>query len=197
MNNVHFLLDESSALGEMGIINDAIDRFRKFGIRLIFFYQSIAQLQKCFPRGQDITVLANCTQIYFAISDIATAKHVSERLGSETVIVNSGGRGRGFSLQRGNYRSDGNASESRNASDNWQPAARPLLFPQEVIALPPRVAITFTPGTPPIASHLIRFYEEDRVSKWAEFRQGIKTLALSAAAFVLSVMCLVLVLSRK
>jgi type IV secretion system protein VirD4 len=37
---------------------------------------------------------------------------------------------------------------------------RRLLKPEEVTALSPRTAITFTPGVPPLKTTLIRYYEE-------------------------------------
>ena len=52
------------------------------------------------------------------------------------------------------------ASESVTRNDNWAPQARRLLKPEEVTALPGRLAITFTPGVPPLLTNLIRFYEE-------------------------------------
>ena len=38
--------------------------------------------------------------------------------------------------------------------------ARRLLKPEEVATLDPRIAITFAPGTPPIWTRLVRYYEK-------------------------------------
>lgn len=51
-------------------------------------------------------------------------------------------------------------SHSTQGSDNWGQQARRLLKPEEVAALSPRIAITFTPGVPPVWTTLIRYYEE-------------------------------------
>ncbi|MBS0262152.1 MAG: type IV secretory system conjugative DNA transfer family protein, partial [Planctomycetes bacterium] len=48
-NKVHFVLDEASSLGRMDAIDDALDKFRGYGVRLQFYFQSVSQLQKSFP----------------------------------------------------------------------------------------------------------------------------------------------------
>ncbi|MCC7419990.1 MAG: type IV secretory system conjugative DNA transfer family protein [Planctomycetaceae bacterium] len=137
---VHFVLDEAASLGHLEVIEDAVDKYRGYGCRLQFYFQSLGQLRKTFPNGQDQTLLSNTTQIYFAVNDTATADLVSARLGEETIIVQSGGTSSGFSSQHSN---GGHSQESRsyteNSNSNWSQNARRLLKPEEVIALPPRL----------------------------------------------------------
>jgi type IV secretion system protein VirD4 len=163
MSRVHFILDEAASLGQMDVIDDALGLGRGYGIRLQFYFQSLGQLKECFPNGQDQTLLSNTSQIYFGVNDQQTADLVSARLGDETIVVVSGGTSRG----KTHTWSDGpqrNVSDawSTTTNNNWQQQARRLLKPEEVIALPPRMAITFTPGTAPIATCLLRFYEEKK-----------------------------------
>jgi type IV secretion system protein VirD4 len=40
-NRVHFVLDEASSLGQMEQLDDAVDKYRGYGVRLMFFYQSL------------------------------------------------------------------------------------------------------------------------------------------------------------
>jgi type IV secretion system protein VirD4 len=158
-NKVHFVLDEAASLGHMDALDDAVDKLRGYGVRLQFYYQSLGQLQKCFPDGQDQTLLSNVTQVFFGVNDQQTADYVSARLGEETIVVNSGGTSSGKS-----YQTTGpgqNVSHSSNTNRNWQFLGRKLLKPEEVTALPDRVAITFTPGVPPLATRLIRYYEKE------------------------------------
>ncbi len=54
---VHFVLDEAASLGHMDALDDAVDKFRGYGVRLQLYYQSLGQLKKCWPDGQDQTVL--------------------------------------------------------------------------------------------------------------------------------------------
>ena len=156
MAKVHFILDEAASLGHMDCIDDAIDKYRGFGVRLQLYYQSLAQLKKCFPNGQDQTVLANATQVFFSVND-ETAEYVSRRVGDATILVESGGTGSGSSHQTSRDTSYGH---STNSSQNWSQAGRRLLKSEEVYALDPRIAVTFVPGLPPILTRLERYYEQ-------------------------------------
>ena len=158
MANVHFVLDEAASLGaNMGCIEDAIDKYRGYGIRLQLYYQTPAQLKKCFPNEQDQTVLANVTQVFFGVND-PSAEYVSNRLGDETIIVESGGRSSGYSSQLSDGRAGG-STHSTTTNSNWNQMARRLLKPEEIMSLDERIAITFVPGLPPIWTRLERYYE--------------------------------------
>ncbi|MBS0207743.1 MAG: type IV secretory system conjugative DNA transfer family protein [Planctomycetes bacterium] len=158
-NKVHFVLDEAASLGHLDCLDDAVDKFRGYGVRLQFYYQSLGQLKKCFPEDQDQTLLSNTSQVFFGVNDPQTAEYVSARLGEETIVVDSGGSGSGKSVQVPGA-TPGSTSHSENWNSGWQQQARKLLKPEEVAALSPRVAITFTPGIPPLWTTLVRYYEE-------------------------------------
>ena len=163
-NKVHFMLDEAASLGHMEALDDAVDKYRGYGVRLQFYFQSLGQLKGSFPNGQDQTLLANTTQVYFGVNDHETAEYVSNRLGESTIIVVSGGTNRGESQQTtgDNKMTYG---RSRGESYNWQQLGRKLLKPEEVVGLSPRTAITLTPGLPPIMTTLVPFYEEPNLGK--------------------------------
>jgi type IV secretion system protein VirD4 len=179
---VHFILDEAASLGSMEQIQDAIDKYRGYGVRLLFLYQSLGQLKKCFPEGQDQTLLSNVTSVFFGVQDLQTAEYVSNRLGEQTIIVGSGGSSTGTSRQ---FSDDGHGSSSysRNDNDNWQQSGRKLLKPEEVLALAPRTAVTFTPGLPPICTTLTRYYEA-KPSRWRRFKRAATTMAIAFALLV-------------
>ncbi len=178
-NLVHFVLDEAASLGKMDVIDDAVDKYRGYGVRLQFYYQSVGQLKKCFPEGQDQTLLSNCSQIYFGCNDKDTAQYVSDRLGEETIIVTSGGTSKSTTYQ-GSVAGPPTQSRSFQRSDNWAQQARRLLKPEEVTALSPRSAITFTPGCPPLKTTLIRYYEEKIPVAGKSEREKASTLAWCA-----------------
>ncbi|MGA2255444.1 MAG: type IV secretory system conjugative DNA transfer family protein, partial [Thermoguttaceae bacterium] len=181
-NRVHFVLDEAASLGHLESLDDAVDKYRGYGVRLIFMYQSLGQLKKCFPEGQDQTLLSNVTQVYFGVNDTPTAEYVSGRLGEETIVVESGGSSQGRSQQY-SYNSFGdNSSRSWNTTSNWQQQGRKLLKSDEVMALSPRMAITFAPGLPPICTQLTRYYE-GRPNSWGRrLMQGVRANVYAAAA---------------
>jgi len=159
MANVNVILDEAASLGpNMNCIEDAIDKYRGFGIRLQLYYQSPAQLKKCFPKDQDQTVLANMTQVYFGIND-TSAEYVSNRLGDQTITVESGGSGTSYSTQTSHGSAQRSSTDSSSRNHNWNQMARRLLKPEEILAMSERIAITFVPGMHPIMTTLERYYE--------------------------------------
>lgn len=186
---VHFVLDEAASLGHMAALEDAVDKYRGYGVRLFFLYQSLGQLKKCWPEGQDQTLLSNVSQVFFGVNDPQTAEYVSNRLGEFTQVVSSGGTSSGTSYQVSQQGSD-NRSYSSNASDNWQQHGRKLLKPEEVMALPERVAITFTQGAPPIRTWLMRYYEHGfSVPKhMGMLKSAFDTACLFCTALILAVM---------
>jgi type IV secretion system protein VirD4 len=187
MNKVHFILDEAAALGRMDCVEDAIDKYRGYGVRLQFYYQSPGQLKKCFPEDQGQTLLSNSMQVFFGVNDNQTAEYVSAHVGEGTIIVTSGGRssgssGHSSSSQQGAQYGTGASS---NSSSNWQQQARKLLKPEEVMALDPKIAISLAPGMPPILTRLARYYEEPKLGRrpgW--IKRSFTACCILAASFV-------------
>ena len=170
---VNFVLDESSTIGHLESLDDAIDKYRAYSVRLHFYFQSLGQLKKCFPDGGDITFLSNVSQVFFGVNDLQTAEYVSNRLGERTIVIRSGGTGTGTSHQN-SVKGDSSYSSSSNENDNWGQHGRKLLRPEEILALSERSAITFTPGVPPIFTRLIRYYEVSQLlrqpGRWDRFK---------------------------
>lgn len=197
-NLVNFVLDEASSLGNLQSLDDAVDKYRSYGVRLHFFYQSLGQLKKCFPEGQEQTLLSNVTQVFFGINDLQTAEYVSNRLGESTIVVSSGGTSTGISRQHSSKSEGGSTSYSTNESSNWSQLGRRLLKPDELMVLSPRIAICFTPGVPPIWTTLVRYYEESLVIRqpglWIRFlaatRVLVKASVLLFVAYWFAAMCL-------
>jgi len=157
---VNVILDECAALGHLEAIEDMLTIGRGFGLKIIAVFQSMSQIKKVFPEGQEGVLLSNSTQIFWRVSDHETAEHVRTRLGEQTIIINSGGSGDGRSYQS-SQQGQNSSSYSTNSSYNWSQHGRSLLTAAEVTALNERVAITFTPGLPPIRTRLVRYYEKE------------------------------------
>jgi type IV secretion system protein VirD4 len=185
-HRVHFILDEAASLGKMDAIDDAVDKFRGYGIRLQFIYQSLGQLKKCFPEGQDQTLLSNVTQVFFGVNDPATAEYVSGRLGEGTIVISSGGASTSGSYQTTDPGNQNSRSTSWSNNDNWQQHGRRLLKPEEVMQLTERTVITFTPGLPPLMTTQVRYYEESLGSPglWERSKVALWSLMVSVILFV-------------
>ncbi len=188
---VHFVLDEAASLGMLDAVEDLVDKYRGYGCRAQFYYQSAGQLAKCWPKDQGTTLLSNTSQVYFSVRDLQTANLVSSMLGRETIAVESGGTGRsggsntGWSQGTGGGNQSGGRNSGWSSNEGWQQAPRELLKPEEVLALPPRLAITFPGGgLPPVATTLVRYFEEPGVFRprgWlSRLRAACRTLAGSA-----------------
>ena len=184
-NPVHFVIDEAASLGHMDCLDDAVDKYRGYMVRLLLFYQSTGQLKKSWPEGGDQTLLSNCSTVFFAVNDYPTAEYVSNRLGEKTIVVESGGTSSGRSRSTPDYGA-ASASLSRNSNDNWSQMARRILKPEEILGLDERQAITFTPGVPPILTTLTRYYE-NKESRWkwlAQVKMFFNCLGLFIAALI-------------
>ncbi|MBP3955469.1 type IV secretory system conjugative DNA transfer family protein [Gemmata sp. G18] len=172
-NLVHFVLDEAASLGQMDSLEDAVSLGRGYGVRCQFYYQATGQLKTCWREGRDQTLLANCTQVYFAVRDYETAEQVSNQLGEETIVVRSGGENWGGSKQSNSPDASSSRGESWGGNDNWQQQGRKLLKPEEVMTLSPRLAITFAPSVRPICTALTRYYEpgDRQPGRWKRMQE--------------------------
>jgi type IV secretion system protein VirD4 len=183
---VTLLLDEAASLGVLQQLEDAVDKYRAYGVRCIFVYQAIPQLKKCWRPGMDEALLANTTQVYFGIQEYQTAAHVSKQLGQATIVVASGGTSGGGSSSESMGASPSRSNSANwGHSDSWQQQGRPLMRPEELMTANPRMAITFAPATRPICTYLTRYYErQPGGSRW----RGLQTTAevwLTAALMLL------------
>ncbi|HEX4610856.1 MAG TPA: type IV secretory system conjugative DNA transfer family protein [Urbifossiella sp.] len=158
---LNVILDEAATLGPMEAVTDMLTIGRGYGIKLTLIYQGMSQLKRSFPDGQEGVLLANTTQVFFAVQDNETAKYVSERLGDYTQVVTGGGTNDGRSWSSPHGGQGGSAGYSTGGNTSWSQTARRLLQPSEVAALDPRVAVCFHPGVSPIATTLCRYYERD------------------------------------
>lgn len=160
-NKVHFVCDETAALGKLQALQDMLAIGRGYGIRVQMYFQSMGQLKLSFPDGQEQTALSNTTQIFFGVNDNETAEFVSKRLGEETVVVESGGTSGGTNSSRsvGSQYSESGGRSSNN-SENWSLVGRSLLKPEEVLTQPRDHAISLIPGMPPVVTKLVKCYSE-------------------------------------
>ena len=136
-------------------------------------------MKKCWPDGADQTLLANVSQVFFAVNDTQTAKYIEESLGKSTIILESGGTSSSTSHQR-SEQGQSSASYSNSSNDNWSQSGRELLQASEILNLPGRIAITFTPGVPPIWTTLIRYYEQSFARKPGKFWPAVRAFVEAA-----------------
>jgi type IV secretion system protein VirD4 len=193
-----WILDEAAALGgNMKCLDDLIERYRGYGCRSIWAFQSRGQLAQSFPAGRHITFEANTTAIYLATRDFDTANYLSNLLGEHTILVDSAGSNQGWSRSASSMRhapesfSDGTSGGS---SVNTTQMARRLKKPDEILTLDPRIAITVSPNLPrPVMTRTVRWYEEKGTFRtsffgdlFADTRELMKSLLVMILALALA-----------
>jgi type IV secretion system protein VirD4 len=124
-----FLLDEVARLGFMGVLEQARDAGRKYGITLLLLYQSLGQLVGQWGReGKQAWYDATSWRLFAAVQDPDTAKELSAMCGEHGVVTTALGNSRG-SQGRGS----GIASSSSGRSENRSEIRRALIKPEEII----------------------------------------------------------------
>jgi type IV secretion system protein VirD4 len=182
MKRTHIVTDETGALEKFDVIVDALTQYRGHGVRLTMVFQSPSQLRACFVEGVDQTILANSSHIFFGVNDLGTAEQISKRIGERTIVKESGGTTTGGSTQSSqgpqqSYSTGG----TYGSSESWDQTGRSVLKADEVMNLDPRDAICFTPGSRPIFTRLIPFYE----APWLGMRPGILLRTMQAGMILI------------
>jgi type IV secretion system protein VirD4 len=126
-----FLLDEVARLGYMGVLEQARDAGRKYGITLLLLYQSLGQLVGQWGReGKQAWYDATSWRLFTAVQDPETAKELSAMCGEYGVVAigrgnSSGSQGRGGGIAA--------SSSSSGRSENRSEIRRALIRPEEII----------------------------------------------------------------
>lgn len=120
-----FILDEFAQLGHLTPVEDAFALVRGYGIQLWPVVQDVNQLKAIYKeRWESLVSNAGIVQA-FAPNDLTTANWMSKHTGDTTVVA------QGFN--KGGSQNNGGPSSSHGA--NFQQIKRPLLLPQELMAM--------------------------------------------------------------
>lgn len=132
---INFIMDEFANTKVPDSFDQILATVRKFGIRIMIILQNLSQLNVDFKDTKD-SIIANCdTMIYLGGNDAATQKSISERIGKQTIKVESVSQSKG---RNGNY------------SKSIQLMARDLMTPDEVGALPDDEMLIMIRGCHPL-----------------------------------------------
>ena len=150
-HQVLILLDEFTALGKIPIIAEAVSYLPGYNVRVLLVIQTPAQLREVYgPNGSETMLKSLAARIVFTPKDMADAREISEELGNTTVKVKTYSRPQWSG--RGKRENTVNESEQR----------RPLLLPQEVMAMGKDQALVFYEGLPAIRCQKIRYFKDRR-----------------------------------
>ncbi|MGJ0484317.1 MAG: type IV secretory system conjugative DNA transfer family protein [Methylomicrobium sp.] len=159
---VLFILDEFPQLAYMRPIEEALLYLAGYDVRLWFFVQDISQLQLHY-KDTWRTFFANTgTQCFFGVSDIATAKLVSEMVGITTIehlTLTQGSSNSNILEPYTNPLNSPRTTSSTTRSESTTHASRPLMTPDEVMRMPDTEQIIFMKGLKPIRCHRPNYYD--------------------------------------
>lgn len=137
------LMDEFPALGRIEDLPRDIATMSGYGIDFTLIVQGLDQLKDLYSAAAG-TILSNCAYKWFCnVNDLESANYLSETLGKVTVQTVGHGEGQNFG--------PGGGGQSENV--NYGETGRPLLMPDEVLALGRDVAIVLNPTDRP---HYVR-----------------------------------------
>ena len=149
-HEVLFLIDEFPMLGAMPTLQKGLALLAGYKIRIVLITQGLGQLDEIYGRQATEGILQNCAlQVFFASNDDTTTNYISNRLGAKTVRV----------------RSRSQSQDWTSASTSTSYISRPLLPPEEVRRLDPKLAIIFKETARPILAEKVRYYEDGQLMK--------------------------------
>ncbi|EGQ7948230.1 type IV secretory system conjugative DNA transfer family protein [Vibrio parahaemolyticus] len=118
-----FLLDEMPRLKNMEILETARDAGRGAGIVLWSIIQDLGQLERYYETHGSRSWLENAqVKTFFGVTDLDTAKLLSEMLGNETVLSASFNESQQQSFSSGG-----------NSGSTYQTISKPLMTPDEIM----------------------------------------------------------------
>lgn len=144
------LLDEAGQLGHMPALDQGLTLLRSYGLRMCFMFQSTGQLAQTF-KGREAVLMDSTEHVFMGVNSVQTAQHVSQAMGTYTLMVESQSESGGEGWQQGGVdpMSRG-VSVNRGSSLSRQVIARELMKPAEVLRLPADAVVGFFKGVPPL-----------------------------------------------
>ncbi|HVZ10139.1 type IV secretory system conjugative DNA transfer family protein [Rhodopila sp.] len=144
-----FLIDEFPALGRMPDMPRDIATMAGYGVDYALAVQGIDQLKDVYKDAAG-AILGNCAYKWYCnVSDLESAKYLSDTLGQKTVKTKSTSMG-----------TDGKESESVGET------GRPLLMPDEIMTLGRDVALVTNPEGRPFYLRPVDYWQLHDAFKW-------------------------------
>lgn len=147
---LHMMIDEFVSLDRMDYIEKLMSHSAGYGITLSLIIQSYSQLFKLY--GQKNAIIDNCyNQIVLGVSEIDSAKYISERLGKMTLKQTSTSKSKRKT-----------SVVSSNVSESESETGRAILTPDEVLRLPFDKTLLLLGGQNPYDASKIMFFNDKR-----------------------------------
>lgn len=177
---VRFLLDEAATLGPMESLYAMIMFGRSFGLRSTLLFQSMSQVERCFPESQAHDYRATVATVATGVNDFQSAKHLSDWIGNTTVhsTTVANGQNSGESHTSGINDQSHGSNQGWNASTSLATTGRSLLQPEEILQLPRQLSLILLPHTPPILAEKTPYYQKARKPWLRSFFRFVRDVAV-------------------
>lgn len=175
------MLDEFTSIGKLEIFEKTLAYMAGYGLKAFVIVQDLTQLQKTYGREQSI--VSNChLRIAYAPNTIETARVLSDMAGKTTLV------------QKKTSESRSSGRPGLNYSETLTEVARPLLTPDECMALPglrtgangkvQRAGdmLIFAAGHPAIYGRQVLYFQDKDLLKRARVPLAAPVLRLPASA---------------
>ena len=145
-------LDEFSQFKRWDFVKDQIPFVRSYGIRMISFIQSIAQLNDIYTNNGADAMLDNFQiKLYLKATNVSTGQYFERMLGTKTVLQKK-------TSMSSNRKSVGVESTTESTSE----VGRSLLKADEILHLPSYEELIFHPVIRPYRCKKVQYYSDPR-----------------------------------
>ena len=143
-----FLVDEFGSIGHIPNIASDLAQMRGNGMDFTLILQGLNQLKEHYGDARD-SILGHCSYKYFcSISDLESAKYLSETLGKKTVQT----------IGKTDSQGSNKGGETEGSSTTYGETGRALLTPDEIMLLGKNTAILLNPDTRPHYLHPVDYW---------------------------------------
>jgi type IV secretion system protein VirD4 len=146
-SRILFDVDEAYTLGRMGIMEIVRDLGRSYGITVRWWFQSVGQIEVLYREGTKAWYSSWAYMTFAGVSDLATAKQVSEMAGKYGATIRNTSANKGRSTQSASL----SVSHNTGTSESETEVSRQLMWDHEVIQeMADNEVMVFTRGMRPI-----------------------------------------------
>ena len=155
------LVDEFSSLGRIESLRRSLKLFREYRVRCVLMFQYIAQTYEKYSHDEARAFVNIKTKVAYTTEDIQDAEFISKMLGTRT--------------QRVVTHSISNQSQGASHSKSTSYQAIPLLRPDEIMKLSPKLSLIIRSGSAPIKAGQFIWYKERVMKRLAEGQSSVPT----------------------
>jgi type IV secretion system protein VirD4 len=154
-----FLLDEMAAIGRLTMVEQAYGLMAGFGMQLWGIVQDLSQLHRIYGDGWQTFIGNSGVLQYFGSRDKMTAEYFSSLCGESTVPNISSTVSKAFSTTLSNTSS---TTQGETTTHNHGETQRKLIFPDELMRIPPHIQLLLVESLDPIAALKISWFQDER-----------------------------------